>query len=103
LHDFFISAVTAAGPDGVAALGSSRTCTNSQATESLTRDINDIDMAVPNVAAGGRRVPPAKKEAGRAMRSCGRSWSLWSVKCVAEDLKVARGHCGTSHAYCAAM
>jgi hypothetical protein len=42
LHDLFISAVTAAGPDGVAALGSSRTCNNSQATESLTRDVNDI-------------------------------------------------------------
>jgi hypothetical protein len=41
LHDLFISAVTAAGPDGVAAFGSSRTCNNSQATESLTCDIDE--------------------------------------------------------------
>ena len=32
-----------------------------------------------------------------------RSWSRWSVNCVAEDLKVARGHCGTSHAYAARL
>jgi hypothetical protein len=39
---FSSSAVTAASPDGVATLGSSRTCNNSQPTESLARNINGL-------------------------------------------------------------
>jgi hypothetical protein len=45
LHDLFVPAVTAAAPDGVAALGSSHACLNSKAAESLSCDINDIGRA----------------------------------------------------------
>jgi hypothetical protein len=54
LHDLFAPAVTTAGPDGIAAFGSSHTCDNSKATESLSCDINDIGHALPAAGFAGR-------------------------------------------------